>query len=365
MRRSSSARSKKSNGSTQRVVIALYSYEARDENELSFEKGDKMVIIDDKEPDWWLAERKTSGQRGLIPMNFVVNNIIETEEWDLFSWLSLSLHLGLSDGSSAKYREEKPRSYYWWTTTLVEHSSSEIVNKDQVWLVGCEQLAHWFTCQGAFSLSIRDFDSIKFDHVKHYKIREKPDGYYYITSRRSFPRLQDLVLHYSQSSNGLCCRLVKPCPKSVQLINPNCPQEIDRCDLETIRELGSGNFGKVYHGKFKGHIDVAIKTLKPGTMSPKQFLMEAAIMRKYRHNKLVALYGVVSVDHPLLIITEYMCNGSLLDYLRKSDTPEGDSLTVIDLIDIAAQVASAMAYLESMKVVHRDLAARNVLVSDH
>lgn len=36
-----------------------------------------------------------------------------------------------------------------------------------------------------------------------------------------------------------------------------------------------------------------------------------------------------------------------------------------DLIDMAAQVATGMAYLESQNYIHRDLAARNVLVGDN
>lgn len=38
---------------SQKVVIALYPYEGRDDGELSFEKNDKLVVVDDNEPDWW------------------------------------------------------------------------------------------------------------------------------------------------------------------------------------------------------------------------------------------------------------------------------------------------------------------------
>jgi hypothetical protein len=65
----------------QKVVIALYSYEGRDEGDLGFEKGEKLIILDDKEPDWWLAQRLHTEEKGYIPMNFVVTNIIETEEY--------------------------------------------------------------------------------------------------------------------------------------------------------------------------------------------------------------------------------------------------------------------------------------------
>lgn len=53
---------------------------------------------------------------------------------------------------------------------------------------------------GAFSLSIRDWDDVKGDHVKHYKIRKLDSGGYYITTRAQFETLQQLVQHYSGKS---------------------------------------------------------------------------------------------------------------------------------------------------------------------
>lgn len=44
---------------------------------------------------------------------------------------------------------------------------------------------------------------------------------------------------------------------------------------------------------------------------------------------------------------------------------KGRTLKLPQLIDVAAQIASGMAYLESQNYIHRDLAARNILVSDN
>lgn len=69
-------------------------------------------------------------------------------------------------------------------------------------------------------------------------------------------------------------------------------------------------FFKFCHkGTWNGTTRVAIKTLKPGTMSPEAFLQEAQVMKKLRHEKLVQLYAVVS-EEPIYIVTEYMSQGN-------------------------------------------------------
>lgn len=54
-----------------------------------------------------------------------------------------------------------------------------------------------------------------------------------------------------------------------------------------------------------------------------------------RHDKLVRLYAVCTLETPIYIVTELMSNGSLLDYLR---TDKNRTLTLINLIDMASQV---------------------------
>ena len=82
---------------------------------------------------------------------------------------------------------------------------------------------------------------------------------------------------------------------------------------------------------------MAVKTLKTGSMEPEAFLQEAEIMKKFSHPHLVAMYAVCTDMEPFYIITEYMCNGALLDFLRK-ETEGGAKHQFDSLISIAAQV---------------------------
>lgn len=140
---------------------------------------------------------------------------------------------------------------------------------------------------GNYSLSIRDGES-----VRHYRIRKLDNGGYYITTRAPFASLPELVEHYSQDADGLCCRLSYPCraEKPVTLglsYNTKDAWEISRESIKLQSRLGAGQFGEVWAGMWNGTTQVAVKTLKTGTMSPQAFLAEAAIMKKLRHQNLI------------------------------------------------------------------------------
>ena len=113
--------------------------------------------------------------------------------------------------------------------------------------------------------------------------------------------------------------------------------EVPRESLTFVKLLGSGMFGEVYEGRWNKTTEVAIKTLRQGSMSSEAFLHEALIMNKLRHEKLVRLYAVCSKCEPIFIITELM-SGNLLNYLRSST---GKALKLNNLIDMITQVCYA------------------------
>ena len=58
-------------GSNSRIFVALYDYDARTDEDLSFRKGEHLEIINDTQGDWWYARSKATKSEGYIPSNYV------------------------------------------------------------------------------------------------------------------------------------------------------------------------------------------------------------------------------------------------------------------------------------------------------
>ncbi|KAM6970292.1 ephrin type-A receptor 6-like [Aplochiton taeniatus] len=144
-------------------------------------------------------------------------------------------------------------------------------------------------------------------------------------------------------------------------------KEIDPSRIRIERVIGAGEFGEVCSGRLrtpgKKEIAVAIKTLKGGYVERQRrdFLREASIMGQFDHPNIIRLEGVVTKSRPVMIVVEFMENGSLDSFLRQND----GHFTVIQLVGMLRGIASGMKYLSDMGYVHRDLAARNILVNSN
>lgn len=54
-----------------KVFVALYDYDARTEEDLSFKKGEHLIVLNDNQGEWWYARSKATKHEGYIPSNYV------------------------------------------------------------------------------------------------------------------------------------------------------------------------------------------------------------------------------------------------------------------------------------------------------
>ncbi|XP_061371886.1 L-type lectin-domain containing receptor kinase S.4-like [Gastrolobium bilobum] len=128
--------------------------------------------------------------------------------------------------------------------------------------------------------------------------------------------------------------------------------------------LGQGGFGKVYKGTLpSSKTQIAVKRVShESKQGLREFVSEIASIGRLRHRNLAQLLGWCRCGGDLLLVYDFMANGSLDKYLF--DEPE-IILSWGQRFKIIKDVASALLYLHEgyeQVVIHRDVKASNVLL---
>nr|DAD39679.1 TPA_asm: hypothetical protein HUJ06_014002 [Nelumbo nucifera] len=131
-------------------------------------------------------------------------------------------------------------------------------------------------------------------------------------------------------------------------------------------KLGEGGFGGVYRGFLSDlNSDVAIKRVSKGSkQGVKEYMSEVKIISRLRHKNLVQLVGWCHQRSELLLVYEFMPNGSLDSHLFGTK----GLLTWEVRYNIALGLASALLYLHELWeqcVIHRDIKSSNVMLDSN
>ena len=117
-------------------------------------------------------------------------------------------------------------------------------------------------------------------------------------------------------------------------------------------------------GKVRDGREVAVKRLyEHNYRRLEQFMNEIEILTRLHHKNLVSLYGCTSRrSRELLLVYEFIPNGTVADHLYGENTPHQGFLTWSMRLSIAIETASALAYLHASDIIHRDVKTTNILL---
>ncbi|KAG8896709.1 hypothetical protein FRB99_008754, partial [Tulasnella sp. 403] len=116
-----------------------------------------------------------------------------------------------------------------------------------------------------------------------------------------------------------------------------------------------GGFSNVYRGIHPKYGDVALKQLRPGPDHDAHFDLEVGAWQRLVHPGILPFLGIHRQSGFVYMVSPWMENGKALPYL--------DLHPEVNRVSFLVEVAEALAYIHSQKMVHGDIKANNILVS--
>ncbi|KAG6918453.1 hypothetical protein DXG01_014330 [Tephrocybe rancida] len=136
-------------------------------------------------------------------------------------------------------------------------------------------------------------------------------------------------------------------------------------ELDGIQQIGqypvtAGGFADIYKGKLRAQV-VCLKTIRLYEKSQidhvlKKMSKEAVLWSQLSHPNVLAIYGLFLFQGRIAIVSTWMENGDINNYLRRNPTAIRRML--------ALDVGNGLAYLHDLSIIHGDLKGPNILVDD-
>ncbi|XP_034548993.1 src-like-adapter 2 [Notolabrus celidotus] len=157
------------------MIVSLCNYPSFENTELTMCIGERLTVISD-DGDFMMVRSSTTGCE---------------------SYISTCYTAKVTNG--------------WLFTGISRYKAVELLMQPEN-LSGAFLIRESETNADGYSLSVlRRNNSSYMDCVKHYRIYNLQNGWFYISPGLTFLSLQHLVDHYSECVDGLCCRLTGPC----------------------------------------------------------------------------------------------------------------------------------------------------------